>query len=90
MKLFNQAAIIVAPHGAGLVNAVFSQPSTVIIEVLCAHQDSVLCYPYLMRNLGHIYYGLRHDKYKYLKFCNNISVDIDVLRKVVLTFISNL
>ncbi len=35
IQLFGNAEIIVAPHGAGLTNMLFSQPGTMIIEALC-------------------------------------------------------
>ena len=31
-KIFNQAAIVVAPHGAGLSNLLYSEPGTIVIE----------------------------------------------------------
>lgn len=37
ITLFNQARIIVAPHGAGLANLVFARPGTSVIEI---HSDS--------------------------------------------------
>lgn len=33
IKLFNQASIIIAPHGAGLANMIFSKKGTVILEL---------------------------------------------------------
>ena len=35
LQMFNRAFLIVAPHGAGLSNAFFSEPGTIIIEGLC-------------------------------------------------------
>ena len=43
--IFNRALVIVAPHGAGESNIVFSQQGTVLIEGLCyAHGKLNLCY----------------------------------------------
>lgn len=63
-KMFNRAKLIVAPHGAGLSNLMFSKPGTVIIEGLCKNKDNLvnLCYDYLAHSLGMRYYGLVFDK----------------------------
>ena len=34
VRLFNEAEIIVGPHGAGFTNAVFAQPGATLIELL--------------------------------------------------------
>lgn len=34
IKLFNNANMIVAPHGAGLSNIIFSKPNTIVLELL--------------------------------------------------------
>ncbi len=38
ITLFSQAEVIVAPHGAGLTNLVFSQPGVTLIEILSANE----------------------------------------------------
>ncbi|WP_158545213.1 glycosyltransferase family 61 protein [Bremerella cremea] len=38
IKLFQQAAIIVAPHGAGLANMVFSPPGATVVEIGTVHR----------------------------------------------------
>ena len=35
INIFNQAEIIVAPHGAGLTNVVWCNPGTVVYELFC-------------------------------------------------------
>ena len=60
MAMFNRAFMVIAPHGAGLTNLLFSEEGTVNIEGLCiAGGRIVLCYRNLMRVLGHRYHGLR-------------------------------
>ncbi len=56
IKLFNEAAMVIAPHGAGLSNVIFSEPGTVVIEVLCSEAKSG--YGGLSKMMGHIYYGV--------------------------------
>ena len=89
MKLFYRAVMVVAPHGAGLVNTMFSQPGTVVIEVLCSHKKSVLCYPYLIRSIGHIYYGMMHNKFSQEKYCSKIWVDLNQLQEAVDFYLTN-
>ena len=38
IKLFQQAAIIVAPHGAGLANMVFAPPGATVVEIGTVHR----------------------------------------------------
>ena len=58
-KLFNRAIMVVAPHGAGLSNIIFSQPGTCVVEGLCYEANKVNhCYKHLAQVLGHIYHGV--------------------------------
>ena len=50
IALFNHADVIVGSHGAGLVNLIFSQPGTQVIEIFQARADAT--YWYLSQNLG--------------------------------------
>jgi len=34
VRLFSEASVVIAPHGAGLTNIVFCQPGAIIIELL--------------------------------------------------------
>ncbi|CAH1779710.1 unnamed protein product [Owenia fusiformis] len=58
MKLFHQARLVVAPHGAGLSNTIFSKPGLVMIEVVCNKPHINLCYRSLGLYLGHHYHGI--------------------------------
>ncbi|ELT93454.1 hypothetical protein CAPTEDRAFT_191413 [Capitella teleta] len=62
MLMFNQAFMVVSPHGAGLTNMLFSQPGTILIEGLCRAALN-LCFGAMSQVLGFRYYGhFRDDK----------------------------
>ena len=57
--MFHRAVMVIAPHGAGLSNMIFSQKATFFIEIL--PRDVTLltrCYQRLAYALGHRYYGI--------------------------------
>ncbi|ESO03316.1 hypothetical protein HELRODRAFT_173602 [Helobdella robusta] len=58
MLIFGSASIIVAPHGAGLSNILFSQPGILIIEGLCYLPNINLCYQRTSHILGMQWHGL--------------------------------
>lgn len=60
IEMFRRALIVVAPHGAGESNLIFSQPGTLLIEGLCYDSDrkANLCYRNMAQALGLRYYGL--------------------------------
>ena len=60
LAMMNRAFIVIAPHGAGESNLLFSEPGTVMIEGLCKSGGSkaILCYRNLAQVLGHRYYGI--------------------------------
>jgi hypothetical protein len=58
MKLFHSAVVIVAPHGAGLSNAMFSLPGTYVIEGVCNLPHVNFCFQRLSHILGHHWHGV--------------------------------
>jgi len=74
MVMFHSAAIIVAPHGAGLSNMLFSQPGTYIIEGVC--NPPTLCFYRLARVLGHHWHGVMGKGSCYSRFLNISTFDI--------------
>jgi hypothetical protein len=58
MREFNNAAIVVGPHGAGLSNLLFSKPGTMVVEGLCNPPHINMCYTRLIHLLGLRYHGL--------------------------------
>ena len=70
--MFSRAVLVVAPHGAGETNLVFSKPGTVLLEGLCYMQPNVTekCYQVMSYALGLRYHGL-----VYKKGCFDITPD---------------
>ncbi len=67
LQIFHTADLIVAPHGAGLANVIFSRPETVVIEGLCPNPGLLrpsqagklnFCYGDLSYMLGLVHYGI--------------------------------
>ena len=60
MEIFYRALIVVAPHGAGEANMLFSQPGTVLIEGLCHDQHKLvnLRYQRAAKTLRFRYHGI--------------------------------
>ena len=59
IRLFQEAEAVVAPHGAGLANLLFSTDATVL--ELQASQNVAPHFYLLCKRMGHDYYYLTHD-----------------------------
>ncbi|ELU00628.1 hypothetical protein CAPTEDRAFT_206595 [Capitella teleta] len=57
-RRFNEAIMIIAPHGAGESNMIYAQPGTVIIEGMCFESKVNMAYKLTAELLGMRYYGL--------------------------------
>ena len=55
--MFFNAAMVIAPHGAGLANLVLCEPGTVVIEGLCNMPHVNLCQKHTAVAAGLCYYG---------------------------------
>ena len=78
MEMFHRARLIVAPHGAGLANTVFTSPGATIIEVLCNPFPNA-CYYDTVETLGHAYIGLLSEPGP----CEPMMIDLGYLKKVI-------
>jgi capsular polysaccharide biosynthesis protein len=60
-RLFHEARLVVAPHGAGLANLVFSRPGTLLVELLADRRDGTVLRVYhtLALLLGVRYVGVK-------------------------------
>lgn len=76
VRLFNEAEIIVGPHGAGFTNAVFAQPGTTLIELFSPSCMNG-CFWALANECGHRYgfvIGTQHGE--------DIEADIAKFRRL--------
>ena len=83
VRLFRDAEVIVAPHGAALSNLVFCQPGTKVLEFQQLKLDS--CFFRLSRRVGLDYYYLRSSTGPVNPVNNHqqITVDITELRQTL-------
>ena len=58
MKIFNEAILVVGPHGAGLSNLVYCEPGTFVIEGVCNPPHVNMCYQRTAHILGHHYHAV--------------------------------
>jgi len=58
MRMFHSAVMVVAPHGAGLANIIFSQPGTYVIEGVCELPHLNLCFQRTAVILSHHWHGI--------------------------------
>lgn len=80
VRLFHDAEVVIAPHGAGLVNLLFSGPDTQILEFF-GTEHPLTWYYLLAQAMGQPYHYLysrelvgRHD---------NFSIDLDDVKHLV-------
>jgi len=58
LKIFNEAAIVVGPHGAGMGNLLFAEDGTLVVEGVCNLPKTNTLYLYLNQRLGHRYHAV--------------------------------
>ena len=85
MEMFYNARLVVAPHGAGLSNLMFSRAGTRVLEVLKSRKN-VYCYERLMQTLGHLYVGVLSLG----KTGKRLQVDMPYFTTVIDTLLENI
>ena len=58
MEMFRRAVVIIGPHGAGLVNMMYSEPGTVVVEGTGSPPRLNLCFVRLAYILGHHHHAI--------------------------------
>jgi capsular polysaccharide biosynthesis protein len=76
VRLFHDAEVVVAPHGAALSNLVFSQPGTKVIEFQQLKLDA--CFFRLSRSLGLDHYYIRSSTGPSNPANNHQQITIDI------------
>jgi capsular polysaccharide biosynthesis protein len=93
VDLFQNAEIVIGPHGAGLSNIVFCKPGTKIVEIFSSFYVNP-CYWYIAQEVGLEYYyvigdgdsGKTHGPGIHkieMKGDKNINVDLNRLKKTI-------
>lgn len=81
IQLFRQANTIIAFHGAGLTNLIFSKEGTQVIELFQEHEDDTYCY--LSQTLGLKYNALKTVSFKKGGGYNDTIVPLKVIKQLV-------
>jgi len=90
IKLFSQAEVIIAPHGAGLTNLVFCTPNTKVLEIFSSSYIG-LCY-WFLSNVKYIDYYFIVDRSNnssnnindcFIDGEKNIMVNMEDLKKIL-------
>lgn len=88
VHLFNHADVIIAPHGAGLVNLVFAQPNTLVIELFQEHEDD--SFWYLSQVVGLNHHCIKTTDFKkgggYTDTTIPLSIIIDLINELSVFF----
>lgn len=79
VRLFSEADVVVAPHGAGLTNVIYSR-DTALVELFGSYVNS--CYFRMARGLGHEYACLLADPVG-----SNMFVPVERLQTLVTRFV---
>ena len=82
VALFNGAEIIIAPHGAGLVNLMFCNPETKVVEIFQARSDS--CFYYLSQSCNLQYYFIQTTEFKKIEESGaNLEIPLQIIKNFI-------
>ncbi len=88
VSLFQQADVIVGPHGAGFANMIFSKPGTKMIELATAFRAHP-CFYHLAMSCGHDYRALFCEPVNGRRSESNLSVDPNQVAGLVEAMLSS-
>ena len=79
VRLFASAKAVVAPHGAGLANLIFSQQGTKILEILEATAEGIgICFWSLSEVMGHEHWYLLGDTVENLDEATQANMKVSI------------
>jgi len=88
VKIFQEARVVVASHGAGLANTMFMQKNQTVIE-LKSHNNNYWCYFSLARVFGLKYYYSLNNGHVDNHRDADTDIDLDVLNVLVTKAMNN-
>jgi hypothetical protein len=84
MVMFQSAVMVVAAHGAGLSNIVFSEPETFVIEMVPYSKITPLCFLHLAHVLGQHWHGILSRRGGF----STVSVPLQELNGVIRQYLA--
>jgi hypothetical protein len=84
MIMFQSAVMVVAAHGAGLSNIVFSEPETFVIEMVPYSRITPLCFLHLAHVLGQHWHGILSRRGRF----TTVSVRPEELNSVIRQYLT--
>ncbi|MEN9343462.1 MAG: hypothetical protein RLZZ453_249 [Chlamydiota bacterium] len=81
VHLFHHAEVIVAPHGAGLVNLVFAQPNASVIELFQEHEDD--SFWYLSQIVGLNHHCIKTTDFKKGGGYTDTTIPLSIIKNIV-------
>jgi capsular polysaccharide biosynthesis protein len=86
INLFSNAKLILAPHGAGLVNMIYAPNGTLVTEITRAEGKTVPCYILMANQLGHKFSRFLVDS---VDSQSNMTLNLKELEKFLISNLKN-
>lgn len=87
MCMFSAAVMVVAPHGAGFANLVFSEPGTFIIEGVCNRPHTNLFFQRTAQVLGHRWHGIPSTGGCKPGVVGVVTIDPSIINDTIMTYL---
>ncbi len=79
VRLFAAANAVVAPHGAGLANLIFSQPDTQVLEILESTAEGIgICFWSLSEVMGHEHWYLLGETAENIQTPGQANIQVSI------------